>query len=182
MPPGTIAVRRWAAMSDPVKSPSPRPTRVDTWETDLIGGSVTRDLLLRLPPWRKEGLLTTISTTIVPNSGTFAAVRRRSIYCLTCEDVLRQTGANPQPTRGGQGVISPGGISPPRRSWTLSLMSSVATGLSAWATRRSGDELSRDSPSRRSVRSAGRGTRVIRRKRAGRRPRSGLRAAWRSRS
>jgi len=42
-------------MSDPVQSPSPRPTRVDTWETDLIGGSVTMDLLPRLPPWWKEG-------------------------------------------------------------------------------------------------------------------------------
>jgi hypothetical protein len=105
-------VRRWAAMSDPVQSPSPRPTRVDTRETDLIGGSVTRDLLLRVPPWWKEGLLTTISTTIVPNSGTFAAVRRRPIYHLTCEDVLRQTGANPRPTSGGQEVAGSNPVSP----------------------------------------------------------------------
>ena len=54
--------------------------------------------------------------------------------------------------------------------------------LSAWATRRSGDEPGRDSPLRGSVKPAGRGTRVIRRRRAGRRPRSGLRSAWRSRA
>src|SRR3712207_6832850 len=38
------------------------------------------------------------------------------------------TVVNPSNVTGGQGVISSAGMSPPQRSWTLSLMSSVATG------------------------------------------------------
>jgi hypothetical protein len=60
----------------------------------------------------EDRFLTTILTTIVPGSGSFATVRCGSVSRLTCGNGLRRTGANPGPTPGGQGVAGSNPVSP----------------------------------------------------------------------